>query len=75
MGRPYAPVRAPMVGTFAAQHVENGARVAEGDVVGETESMKMLTQLTAPIAGEVEFVVSLGETVGEGDIIAKIYPA
>ncbi len=75
MGRPHYGLFSPCFGTVAAFHVEQGARVAADEAVAEIEIMKMFTSITACAAGEIEWVVSLGMTVNEGDLLAKIYPS
>ncbi len=72
--RPYAPIRAPMTGTLYYQCMENESFVLEGDIVVIVEAMKMTYEVDTPLAGMIEYVIPLGQTVESGDIIAKIYP-
>lgn len=65
-------VVAEVVGALADLVVDGGARVRRGDVIAQLESMKTFFPLYATDDGTVEFVVELGEVVGEGEIVAWI---
>ena len=68
-------LRAPMQGTVVAIEAEAGAAVARGRAMLVMESMKMEHVIAADAAGLVrEFVVAVGDTVFEGDILAFVEP-
>jgi acetyl-CoA/propionyl-CoA carboxylase biotin carboxyl carrier protein len=63
----------PLQGTILKVAVEQGAEVAEGDLVCVIEAMKMENEITAHRAGKVsELPVSAGASVSSGDLLAKI---
>jgi acetyl-CoA/propionyl-CoA carboxylase biotin carboxyl carrier protein len=64
---------APMQGTIVKIAVEDGATVAEGDLVVVLEAMKMEQPITAHKAGVVSGLsASIGETVNAGTVLAEI---
>ncbi len=75
-----AAVTAPMVGVFYASASSNqppmvrvGDRVQAGDVVCLIESMKMMSEVKAPISGIIkEICVSNEALLGFGDLIMLI---
>jgi len=63
----------PMQGNVWKVHVEQGQRVAEGDVVAIIEAMKMENEITAHKAGVIaELRVAVGDSVRSGDTLAVI---
>ena len=62
----------PLTGTLTIQHVADGARVSAGETVAEVECMKTLWGITAPAAGVVRYKATLGQTVGDGELVAII---
>jgi acetyl-CoA/propionyl-CoA carboxylase biotin carboxyl carrier protein len=53
--------------------VEQGAEVAEGDLICVIEAMKMENEITAHRSGTVEeLAVSEGASISSGDVIAVI---
>jgi acetyl-CoA/propionyl-CoA carboxylase biotin carboxyl carrier protein len=63
----------PLQGTVLKVAVEEGAEVAEGDLICVIEAMKMENEITAHRSGKVTALnVSEGAAVGSGDIIAVI---
>jgi acetyl-CoA/propionyl-CoA carboxylase biotin carboxyl carrier protein len=64
---------APMQGTIVKIAVEEGATVAEGDLVVVLEAMKMEQPITAHKAGVVSgLTAAIGETVNAGTVLAEI---
>ena len=68
-------VRSHAPGVVVAITVGEGDEVQAGDVVAVTESMKMETSLTAPVAGRVRAVlVAANVQVGPGRPLLQIEP-
>jgi acetyl-CoA/propionyl-CoA carboxylase biotin carboxyl carrier protein len=67
-----AELTSPMPGAVVAVGVEDGQQVDAGTVVVTVEAMKMEHALAAPVAGVVELVVSAGEQVKVGQVLARI---
>jgi acetyl-CoA/propionyl-CoA carboxylase, biotin carboxylase, biotin carboxyl carrier protein len=63
----------PLQGTVLKVAVEQGAEVAEGDLVCVIEAMKMENEITAHRAGKVtDLPIADGAAVSSGDLLAKI---
>jgi acetyl-CoA/propionyl-CoA carboxylase biotin carboxyl carrier protein len=63
----------PLQGTVFKVVVEQGAEVAEGDLICVIEAMKMENEITAHRAGKVTALnVKEGDAVGSGDVLATI---
>ncbi|MEB3032796.1 acetyl-CoA carboxylase biotin carboxylase subunit [[Mycobacterium] nativiensis] len=69
-----AEIVSPMPGSVIAVHIESGSRVAEGDPVVVVEAMKMEHTLTAPVSGQVELLVSVGDQVTVDQVLARLIP-
>jgi acetyl-CoA/propionyl-CoA carboxylase, biotin carboxylase, biotin carboxyl carrier protein len=67
-----AEVLSPMPGSVIAVQVNSGAEVSEGDVVVVVEAMKMEHSLAAPVSGQVEVLVSVGDQVKVEQVLARI---
>ena len=67
-----AELTSPMPGAVVAVGVADGERVEAGAVVVTVEAMKMEHALTAPVDGVVELIVSAGEQVKVGQVLARI---
>ncbi|GAA1632846.1 MULTISPECIES: acetyl/propionyl/methylcrotonyl-CoA carboxylase subunit alpha [Brevibacterium] len=67
-----APVTAPVPGSLVDFLVADGAEVAEGDEVAVLSAMKMETRVTAPAAGTLSHIASVGDTVAVGEAIARV---
>jgi acetyl-CoA/propionyl-CoA carboxylase biotin carboxyl carrier protein len=67
-----AEVVSPMPGSVIAVQVDSGAEVSEGDVVVVVEAMKMEHSLAAPVSGQVEVLVSVGDQVKVEQVLARI---
>ncbi|KQU85613.1 acetyl/propionyl-CoA carboxylase subuit alpha [Mesorhizobium sp. Root102] len=65
-------VTAPIPGTLQQWLVEDGAEVAEGDVVAVMEAMKMETRIISPKTGCISLKVAAGASVGLGTQLATI---
>ncbi|MDP9228862.1 MAG: acetyl-CoA carboxylase biotin carboxyl carrier protein subunit, partial [Actinomycetota bacterium] len=64
---------APLQGTVLRVAVEQGAEVAEGDLVCVIEAMKMENEITAHRAGKITVLAAAeGASVSSGDLLAKI---
>ena len=66
------PIHPPIVGVVAQWLVEDGALVAEGEIVCQVESMKVFFEVRAPAAGTLRYRAELGEIVGQEDPVAVI---
>ena len=65
----------PLQGTVLKVAVDQGAEVAEGDLVCVIEAMKMENEITAHRGGKVsELPISDGAAVSSGDLVAGIPP-
>lgn len=73
-GERQAEIVSPMPGSVIAVQVADGAEVAEGDVVVVVEAMKMEHSLAAPVAGQVEVLVSVGDQVKVDQVLARLVP-
>ncbi len=63
----------PLQGTVFKVAVEEGAEVAEGDLICVIEAMKMENEIVAHRAGKVTSLkVAVGDAVGSGDVLAII---
>ena len=63
----------PLQGTVFKVAVEQGAEVAEGDLICVIEAMKMENEITAHRSGKVTALnVTEGDAVSSGDILAVI---
>jgi acetyl-CoA/propionyl-CoA carboxylase, biotin carboxylase, biotin carboxyl carrier protein len=67
-----AELTSPMPGAVVAVGVADGDRVEAGTVVVTVEAMKMEHALAAPVDGVVELIVSVGEQVKVGQVLARI---
>ncbi|MDA8253007.1 MAG: acetyl-CoA carboxylase biotin carboxyl carrier protein subunit [Rhodospirillales bacterium] len=66
------PIHPPIVGVVAQWLVEDGALVAEGEIVCQVESMKVFFEARAPVAGTLRHRVELGEVIGQEDVLAVV---
>ena len=72
-GASSATLPSPLQGTVFKVSVEQGAEVAEGDLICIIEAMKMENEITAHRPGKVTALnVKVGDAVGSGDPIATI---
>jgi acetyl-CoA/propionyl-CoA carboxylase biotin carboxyl carrier protein len=67
-----AELTSPMPGSVVAVGVQDGQRVDAGAVVVTVEAMKMEHALSAPIDGDVELLVAVGDQVKVGQPLARI---
>lgn len=68
----WGTVRAPITGTLLAWKAEDGAALAEGELIAVMEAMKMETQILAPCAGVLRHRHPVGDMVDAGDILGVI---
>ncbi|BBY38294.1 acetyl-/propionyl-coenzyme A carboxylase alpha chain [Mycobacterium mantenii] len=73
-GAQRAEIVSPMPGSVIAVQASSGADVSEGDVVVVVEAMKMEHSLSAPISGQVEVLVSVGDQVTVDQVLARLVP-
>jgi acetyl-CoA/propionyl-CoA carboxylase, biotin carboxylase, biotin carboxyl carrier protein len=73
-GKQQADIVSPMPGGVIAVQVASGAQVSEGDVVVVVEAMKMEHSLAAPVSGQVEVLVSVGDQVAVDQVLARLIP-
>lgn len=69
-----AEIVSPMPGSVIAVQTSSGADVSEGDVVVVVEAMKMEHSLAAPVSGQVEVLVSVGDQVTVDQVLARLVP-
>jgi len=65
-------VPAPLSGSLIACHRNTGDAVQAGEVIGIMEAMKMETALHAPLAGQLEWLVEVGEALVAGQMVARV---
>ncbi len=73
-------VKSPLVGTFYAAKspqdepfVRSGQKVNKGDTLCIIEAMKIMNEITAPVAGEIETIkLKNGDPIGFEDVILTI---
>lgn len=66
------PVKAAQFGVVESILAETGANVKVGDTIMQLGAMKMYFDVNVEHAGKVDIIVSLGQTVDEGQFIAYI---
>jgi acetyl-CoA/propionyl-CoA carboxylase, biotin carboxylase, biotin carboxyl carrier protein len=71
-GAQQAEIVSPMPGSVIAVQAASGTDVAEGDVVVVVEAMKMEHSLVAPVSGQVEVLVSIGDQVKVDQVLARL---
>jgi acetyl-CoA/propionyl-CoA carboxylase biotin carboxyl carrier protein len=74
LGPRRAEIISPMPGSVIAVGVAPEAHVQEGAPVVVVEAMKMEHTLTAPVAGQVEVLVSVGDQVSVDQVLARLTP-
>lgn len=73
-GAQRAEILSPMPGSVIAVQTPSGTEVSEGDVVVVVEAMKMEHSLGAPVSGQVEILVSVGDQVTVDQVLARLIP-
>ncbi|MBY0443112.1 MAG: acetyl/propionyl/methylcrotonyl-CoA carboxylase subunit alpha [Mycobacteriaceae bacterium] len=73
-GPQQAEVISPMPGSVIAVAATDGAHLVAGTAVVVVEAMKMEHTLRAPISGQVEILVSVGEQVAVDQVLARLVP-
>lgn len=74
VGAQRAEILSPMPGSVIAVQTPSGTEVSEGDVVVVVEAMKMEHSLAAPVSGQVEVLVSVGDQVTVDQVLARLIP-
>jgi acetyl-CoA/propionyl-CoA carboxylase, biotin carboxylase, biotin carboxyl carrier protein len=74
-GARQAEILSPMPGSVIAVHATSGTQVSEGEVVVVVEAMKMEHSLTAPVSGQAEVLVSVGDQVTVDQTLVRLIPA
>jgi pyruvate/2-oxoglutarate dehydrogenase complex dihydrolipoamide acyltransferase (E2) component len=59
-------------GRLVEWHVQNGASIAQGDVIYSLESEKTVQEIEAPAAGTIELIGQPDETYPVGELIARL---
>ncbi|MHB8351274.1 MAG: biotin/lipoyl-containing protein [Thermoplasmata archaeon] len=73
---PGIPLRPPMPGKVLELRVQNGERVASGQVLLVLEAMKMRNEVASPADGVVQgMTVAVGTSVRAKDILLRILPS
>ncbi len=67
-----AELSSPMPGSVVAIGATDGHQVDAGTVVVAVEAMKMEHSLRSPVAGTVQLLVSVGDQVTRGQVLARI---
>ena len=68
-------VKAPLPGLILRIVAKPGASIGKNDVILIVESMKMETEIKAPISGTLaDIPVAQGDQVQSGDTLARINP-
>ena len=65
-------IEAPIAGNIVALVAAEGSRVSVGNPLILLEAMKMQNTIVAPVAGTIRFLVSAGQIVRTGDLLAEI---
>ncbi|OBK82019.1 acetyl/propionyl/methylcrotonyl-CoA carboxylase subunit alpha [Mycobacterium sp. 1165178.9] len=73
-GAQRAEIVSPMPGSVIAVQASSGTNVSEGDVVVVVEAMKMEHSLAAPVSGQVEVLVSVGDQLTVDQVLARLVP-
>ncbi|NEE02081.1 acyltransferase domain-containing protein [Phytoactinopolyspora halotolerans] len=68
-------VVAPIKGSFSAERIDTGARLAKGDVVGRVSSLRDSLEVRATHGGTVlEWLVEDGDPVAPGQPLIRLHP-
>ncbi len=70
-----AAIAAPVAGTVASWKAEDGAPVAEGELIAVMDAMKMETQVLAHRAGRLVRVAGQGTYLAAGAVLARVESA
>lgn len=64
----------PIEGAITTWYVEDGDRVAQGDLLADVMVEKAQFEIEAPVAGRVQRRVGIDGVVTAGDVVAVIVP-
>ena len=69
------PVLASIYGSLAVIDKPSGSVVKKGETIAQIECMKSFWELIAPADGVIHWRLTLGEVVGQDEIVAQIEEA
>ena len=65
-------VESPLSGNIVSVSVKVGDHVNEGDILVSLEALKLENEISAPVSGKIVQIVSEGDAVETGEVLAVI---